>query len=140
MKGQAALHRQLERVPNLILDELRPLLEREAERLVQEMRALVPVDEGRLRDSIGWTWGEAPKGALKIGTVKGKSYGTFSITIYAGDFKGDKTAFYAYFVEFGTTTTGAQPFFFPVYRSNRKRVKAAISRGVKRAMQRSNKK
>ena len=138
MIGQAALHRQLERVPNLILAELRPLLEREAAKLVEEMRALVPVDEGRLRDSIGWTWGDVPKGALKIGTVKGKAYGALSITVYAGDFKGDKTAFYAYFVEFGTTATGAQPFFFPVYRANRKRIKSAISRGVKRAMKRSN--
>lgn len=138
MIGQAALHKQLERVPALLLAELRQVLEQEAAKLVEEMRTLVPVDEGDLRDSIGWTWGDVPKGALKIGSVGGKSYGKLSITIYAGDFKGSKDKFYAYFVEFGTVKTGAQPFFFPVYRSNKKRIKARISRGVKRAMKRSN--
>lgn len=134
MKGQAALHKQLEAIPAALLAELRIVLEREAENLVQEMRRLVPVESGILQESIGWTWGEAPAGRIKIGSVGGKRFGTLSISIYAGAKNGDDDAFYSYFVEFGTTSATAQPFFFPVYRANRKRIRANLKRGISRVM------
>lgn len=126
-------------------------MEKAAEDTVQLMRRLVPVDSGALRDSIGWTWGDAPKGALVLGRSKNAIDG-LSITIYAGSRDkslGDHDAFYARFVEFGTEAhiaggkfvgakipaIAAQPFFFPAWRikkrSNKNRMTRAIRQGIK---------
>ena len=68
-----------------------------------------------------------------IGTVGGREYGTMRITIYAGG--GD--AFYARFQEFGTVKMPANPFFFPVWRARRKRIKNRISRAVSKGIRES---
>ena len=52
-----------------------------------------------------------------------------TITIYAGDDK----AFYARFVEFGTVKMKAIPFFFPAYRTNKKRAKSRVRRAHTKA-------
>ena len=110
-------------------------IEVQAAKVVADMKRLVPVDSGALRDSIGWTWGDAPKGSVTIGTVRGRSSLRVGVTVYAGTRnkslgKGD--AFYARFQEFGTVKMAANPFFFPAWRANRSRVKAALSRAAKR--------
>lgn len=141
MIGQDKLHRQLASVPGRILAEVKPFLEIEAEKIVREMRSLIHSRSGALAASIGWTWGDVPAGAIKIGSVDGKKYGTLSISIFAGTRDkslGSADAFYARWVEFGTTAAAASPYFFPVFRANRKRIKAGLSRLVRRAMQRSN--
>ncbi|RWR44985.1 HK97 gp10 family phage protein [Sinirhodobacter ferrireducens] len=130
-------------------------METSAEEICDLARAACPVDDGDLKKSIGWTWGDAPKGSVSIGTVGDNA--AMRITIYAGDAK----AYYARWVEFGTKAhaigkgsnsklkgksnqTGAQhngararPFFFPAYRLGRKRainrIKRAISKAVKEA-------
>jgi len=125
-------------------------MEKGAQELIDMMKRLVPVDDGDLRDSIGWTWGEAPAGAKVISQSNADSRG-LKITVYAGSQK----AFYAAWVEFGTAPhnvasgggnkshTGAthghpgsraQPFFFPSYRSLKKRIQSRIKRQAKAAM------
>ena len=47
---------------------------------------------------------------------------------------GNKKAYYAAMVEFGTERTTAQPYFYPSYRANRKRVKARASRAMSKAI------
>lgn len=132
-------------------------MEISAEEICALARAACPVDDGDLKASIGWTWGDAPKGSVAIGTVGDGA--AMRITIYAGDEK----AYYARWVEFGTQAhavgkgsdlsvkgkkrrqTGGQhpgaapqPFFFPAYRLGRKRainrIKRAISKAVKEAV------
>ena len=110
-----------------------------AEALVKEMRAIVPVESGALRDSIGWTWGDVPAGSFTIADIRsgknaGEQYATLRLKIYAGS----RDAFYARFVEFGTKTgRPAQPFFFPVWRNGRaafrNRIRAEVRAAIRRA-------
>jgi HK97 gp10 family phage protein len=113
-------------------------MEQGAEEIVAMMKRLVPVDSGALRDSIGWTWGDAPKGAMVLGKSKAAGGdGRKVITIFAGtrDKKlGDLDAFYVRFVEFGTHKMKAEPFFFPSYRALRKRVRGRITRQMRKAI------
>ena len=130
---------RFKRVPELVRRELVSQLEKEAKKLVAEMNSLKPLKE----IEIGWTWGDAPKGSLKIGTVKNREVGKVAITIYAAGAQG--SGFSANWFEFGTSPrfhksgkpTGqilASPFFWPVYRANKKRVRSSLTRAVNRAM------
>lgn len=107
-----------------------------------EQKRLAPVDDGHLRDSIRYE------------LAHGAKSGNRAVRITAGD----KKAFYAGMVEFGTTPhkirpkkakvlqlgadefvggtvnhpgTAAQPFFFPGYRATRRKARAAIAKGVR---------
>lgn len=132
------LQQKLRAVPAKVQMAVKPVLERHAAEVVMQMKALAPRDSGALRDSIGWTWGAAPKGSLVLGVVKGK--GKLSgphITIYAGTRDktlGDQDAFYARWLEFGNSRMPAHPFFFPVWRANRRRVKSSVSRAIKNSL------
>jgi len=115
----------------------RAAMETSADELVAMMKRLVPVDTGALRESIGWTWGSAPKGSVVVAESAADSRG-LKITVYAGTRDkslGDADAFYARFVEFGTVKMAAEPFFFVSYRSLRKRIKSRITREMKKAVQ-----
>ena len=151
------LRRALDRKSGIIRKELVKQLEREAEKVVRQMRILVPRDKGDLAASIGWTWGGVPPGAVTIGRVGRNEYEKVAITIYAGGTEATKRrqnrssgtrardrhrsgAFdtdNARFQEFGTVNMPANPFFFPAYRSEKKRaaanLRAALRRGIKKA-------
>lgn len=146
MVEDAGLKRKLRAIPDKVVSAVKGQMEVHAAQIVAEMRMLAPVlkdpdkrrTPGALRDSIGWTWGKAPKGAMTIATVKGRAVDGLFITIYAGtrDKKlGASDAFYARFQEFGTAKMPASPFFFVVWRSNKQRVRSSISRAVKKAVQ-----
>jgi HK97 gp10 family phage protein len=140
MKGEAELKAAMMAIPQKIRDEVARELEVQAAKVVADMKRLVPVDTGALRDSIGWTWGNAPAGSVSIGTVKGRQFARMAITIYAGTRDkslGERDAFYARFQEFGTVNMPANPFFYPAWRANKTRVKASLTRAVKRAVKRA---
>jgi hypothetical protein len=147
------LKRKLIAVPEFVKAEIKLAMEQSAQEIVKLAQQLVPVRDGDLHDSIGWTWGDAPKGSIAIATVgAGKE---LRITIYAGDEK----AYYARWVEFGVaassrgqritnrsgrsrvsggaTGQGPRPFFFPAYRIGRKKAKARVSRAVRKAAKRA---
>jgi HK97 gp10 family phage protein len=106
-------------------------LEQGATEIVNFAKALVPVRDGDLKDSIGWTWGDAPKGSITLGKVMRKrSDGDMVITIFAGN----ERAFYARWQEFGTQNMTANPFFYPAYRAVRKRVKGRVTRNMRKAI------
>ncbi len=142
IKGLKELQRKLDRLPAVAKARIREAMEQGADEIVSMMRSLVPTDSGDLRDSIAWTYGRAPKGALTLGKVQSVG-GDLTITVYAGN----ATAFYSRFVEFGTAahTAGgkfagatipavaASPFFFISYRANRKKVKSRITRAINKA-------
>ena len=135
------LRARLAKVPDIIREAAASAMEECAAEIVAEMKLLVPVDSGDLRDSIGWTWGEVPPGSFMIDEIRsgknaGQQYATLRIKIYAGS----KEAFYARFVEFGTKTgVRAQPFFFAAYKKwggkakFRARIRAAIRKRIKEA-------
>lgn len=101
-------------------------LDKSAAELTEIIKRAVPVDDGDLRDSVKWRRG-AP---AKRGVIRDRD---LSVTVS----EGDRKAFYAPFVEFGTKDQPGQPHFFPSYRANRKRlarrIKAAQRRAIKEA-------
>lgn len=162
IKNRGRLKAKLLNLPEEIKKGLRATLEKHAQGLVDLQKTLVPVASGDLQDSINWVYGDAPKGSLALGGGGGKKAPTSSgindlkVTVFAGGGK----VYYARFVEFGTqpgrkgarayskskqssrrvlrTHPGnkAQPFFYPAYRMQRKRIaralKAAVSKAIKK--------
>lgn len=136
------LIRKLKAFPPKAEAVIRKAMEDSAEQIVRQMKSLAPVDSGDLQMSIKWTWGDAPKGSLKVGQIKSAA-GNMRITIFAG---GDK-AWYSRFVEFGTRehTAGgkfagatipaipAQPFFYVSWRSGKKSAKSRVTRAMTKA-------
>lgn len=153
LKGLPSLKRKLIRLKEDTMPAVRPAMEQAAELITSTMRSLVPVEDGDLRSSIGWTWGDAPKGSISVS----HSIGSNKITIYAGS----DEAFYARWVEFGTAPHNiakgggtksfaksgsegvkhpgarARPFFFPAYRAHKKDVKKMIAQQVRIAVQKA---
>lgn len=125
-------------IPKHVRDANRDAMEKGATETVAMMKRLVPVETGELRDSIGWTWGDAPAGSLVVGTVGGSKYSTMRIVIYAGNEKtrvGSRNQFQlARIMEFGTQFMPAQPYFFPSWRTMKKRTRDRIKRATKQAI------
>lgn len=137
VEGLDSLRRKLTvTIPERVRRQTRLAMEKGAGEIVDMAKALAPVlsehdprrKAGALRDSIGWTWGDAPKGSIVL--ARSAASDGERITIYAGN----DEAFYARWVEFGTQKMPAIPFFFPSYRALRKRVKGRITREMKKAI------
>ncbi len=124
VQGLKSFDRKMKALPKAVARHVHAAMERSANEIVALARQFVPVDEGDLRDSIGWTWGNVPSGSVAF--MHSGKFDNARITIFAGD----KKAFYAAFVEFGTKATSAHPFFFPAYRFKKKRAKRRISRAI----------
>lgn len=142
------LKSQLARTPQIAVDAAARAMEEGADEIVTFMKSLVPVRSGKLRDSIAWTWGDAPGGSLVIDEIRsganaGRQFATLRITFYVGEW-------YGHFLEFGTAPhaqpnrgtdhpgTVAQPFFYPAWRSMRakfrRKIRAAVRRAIKGAL------
>lgn len=131
VQGLDKLNRRWSKIPARVKAEVSKELEKQAQDIVDDMFSSIQRHiTGDLGGSIAWTWGDAPKGTMTIGTVGGKDYGTMRITIYAGG----KETFYARLVEFGTVKNRPKPFFFPVWRARRNKVKAGIRRAMKKGI------
>jgi HK97 gp10 family phage protein len=129
--GLARFKRKLAAMPAAAKAEIQAAMEASAEEIVDLMRRMVPVDRGDLRDSIGWTFGAPPKGTSVLATSSRSAAGSAGlvITIYAGG--GD--AFHARFIEFGTKSMPAHPFFYPSWRLGKKRARSRITRATNKA-------
>jgi len=145
LKGLPELKAKLVRLKEGTAAPVREAMARAAQMIVDMMKRHVAVDEGDLRDSIGWTFGDKPKYAQAVTTAR---FGDTRVTIYAGSSK----VRYAHLVEFGTRGhpqggmfegtshpgTRPQPFFFTSYRAlrseARKLIRAAIRDAVREAV------
>lgn len=152
--GLARLQKKLERMPKVAKEAIQAAMAAQADEIIAMMKSLAPVDDGDLRDSIGWTFGKKPRYAQAMATMKASMAGDLTITIYAGNSK----VRYAHLVEFGTKPhsiepknakalgpggkygvhvdhpgSKAQPFFYVSYRANKKKTKSAINRAVNKA-------
>ncbi len=125
----ARLQRKLDRLPKATMEAIRMAMERQADIIVAMMKSLVPVDTGDLRDSIGWTWGKAPRGSSIVSTVKASLGGDLTITIYAGGAE----AFQARWIEHGTQKMAAQPYFYVSWRANKRGAGRAVRTAVRKA-------
>jgi HK97 gp10 family phage protein len=135
--GLAKLEQKFKRLPKVARDMVRGAMEQGAEDIVDMMKRRVAEDDGALRESIGWTWGKAPKGSMVIATVEASLAADWTITIFAGN----KEAYYARWVEFGTVGfpgtknpgQGKQPFFYVTWRAKDKETKRRIRRAITKA-------
>lgn len=149
--GLQRLDKKLKRMPQVAKDMIRAEMGRAADEIVAMMRGLVPVDSGALRDSIGWTWGQAPRGSMVVAALRGRGVGgDLSLTIFAGS----SDAYYAKWVEFGTQAhalaknasverglrqdqggkhpgTKAQPFFYVSWRANKRSIRRRVNKAVR---------
>lgn len=118
-EGMDQLQRRIERLPNYVQAAVRAELEKQAEALMRIMRAGAPGGPtGALAASVRR---ENGKHKLQVVVAAG---GPTTTTPYGYD--------YAVGVEFGNEHAPAQPFFYPAYRLQRKRIKSAVKRaGVK---------
>lgn len=137
--GLDRLTRKLTAIPRHVEAATIPAMESGAAEIVTMMKRLAPVESGALRDSIGWTWGDAPEGAMVLGRSKARGGpGRKFITIYAGSAQtmvGSRAQFQlARLQEFGTQNMTANPFFYPSWRASRKRVRGRITRAMKKAI------
>lgn len=133
------LQAKLKKLRENAMPDVLPAMEKAAGAITDMMRRQVAVKSGKLRDSINWTYGDAPKGAMHIRTIV---HGESTITIYAGG-KEEKVP-NAWWVEFGTRPhpnlgqfpgtqhpgSPAQPFFFTSYRALKKETKRMIRRAI----------
>lgn len=150
IEGADKLKRQMRIFPKAAREEIEKALTASAEELVKQARTIVPAEDGDLRDSIGWTFGEPPKGSLVLARAGGTPDwvgANLRITVYAGN----ERAFYARWVEHGTRPhtngglfagtqhpgTRATGFFFGSYRALRRRIRGRISRAINKAAKRA---
>ena len=146
MQGRKALLAKLKRIEGAPRKAMRAALARSADEIVTMQKHLAPKDSGALAASIGATFGDWKPANANVRGFGAARAGDpdLTVTIHAGD----ATAFYAAFVEFGTAPhavggmfEGAQhpgarprPYFYPAWRANRKRAKAAVARAAGKAI------
>lgn len=135
--GLTKLQRKLDRMPAIAKDHIRAEMEKAAYEIVAMMKSLAPVLKepdprrraGALRDSIGWTWGKAPKYSSVVAAVKSSLGGDLTLTIYAGN----SEVRYAHLLEFGTQKMPAQPYFYVSWRANRRGARRRVRKAVRDA-------
>ncbi len=158
--GLRALSTKLSKsLPQQVRLRVKQAIAEGADAIVSTQRNLAPVKTGNLRESIVATMGggEVPKYAAFRSRKQGKSRNSRMIEVADPELAaiitaGNNAVRYAHLVEFGTSPhvnggkfagtqnpgAKAQPFFYPGYRANKKRVKAkiraAIKKGIKEAI------
>lgn len=127
--GLAQFQKRLRSIPKRLKAQVQPALVASAEKMAGDMRRLVPVDSGALRDSITVTpAGQTPPSYSQGARIEPVPENAVAVSA------GNTDARHAHFVEFGTTETPAQPFFLPAYRLNRKKASARIKRAMSKAV------
>lgn len=124
MIGREQLLARLAKIPAAVKDAAEDELKTEVDTLVEAMKRAAPVEDpdgkhpGLVRDSI-----EAIKNPVRPLS--------WTITVSARDMKGRLIGIW---VEFGHGQAGPRPFFFPTYRAQKKRLKAAMFARTRKAI------
>lgn len=143
VKNVDRLKRKLARMSAATKEEIRKALALSAGEIVDLMKRTVPVDDGDLRDSITWRYGDEAK--VKYSQTLGTAGGGHELSVRIS--AGNSRVRYAHLVEFGTSAhivggkfagakhpgSAAQPFFYPSYRLGKRRAKSRVSRAVTKA-------
>lgn len=148
LKGRQALLQKMERMGKAPRAAAREALRKSADEINALQRRLAPVVSGDLQLSIRYTFGSyKPENANVRGV--GASGGTGDPDLTVHFHAGDAKAFYAAWIEFGTagpweikgkfigsTHPGfaAQPFFYPAFRSLRRKAMSRITRALRKAI------
>jgi HK97 gp10 family phage protein len=133
IQGLEALLKKMRALPGAVKEEIEASLVQSANEIADTAKALAPVDDGELRDSIVVT------GPGKL-TPLHSSGGSHKVgDLAAAVSVGNSAVRYAAPVEFGHDGDGKpdgaapRPFFWPAYRSKKKRVRSRTARAVNKA-------
>jgi len=121
------LFRALRRSVPAVQDALRDELAKAGDHFVAKASTFVPRDTGDLAASIKWEWTQ--------NTVADQSRSP-AIVVMAGDEDGGD-AEHVRHVEFGTEFSRKQPFFFPAYRLERRKIKGRLTRAMTKALKKA---
>jgi HK97 gp10 family phage protein len=163
VQGLDRLLRQLADIPKSVSEAAEYQLSENAYELAQAIKSHAPVATGALAESVNFCAGDAPDSA-SLGAASGNPDPLGQALTERGlrysVFAGDKRAFYARWVEFGTRAgtkgdkvsdkthgsrtvqrnhpgTNAQPFFYPTIRARMPALKSAMGRAVGQAAKKS---
>lgn len=131
VSGLARLKRKLAvAIPGHVRRAAKVALEQSADQVVATQKALAPVGKtGALKASIRRSAAENRNGGLSVAIEAGGPTTTKPVR------EGQSAQYdYALGQEFGTADASAQPFFYPGYRGNKKRLKSKISRQTRKAI------
>ncbi len=130
--GIARLQQRLAAIPASVKEAALPAVLRQAERMADTMRGLVPVDTGDLKGSIAVTPAKQstpaysqPGGSMVV------PENAAAITVGNADVR------YAHLVEYGTRGAPAKAYFWPAVRLNQTRAKKAIKAAIGRAVRKN---
>lgn len=128
------LSERLKAIPDAVVRDVRPALIKGAEEVAATMRALVPVDEGDLKESITVTEPGQTTPAYAEGGGK-RTAGSNQALVTAGN----EDVRHGHLQEFGTVKQEAQPFMRPGARlakpKAQRRINRAIGQAIKKAAQ-----
>lgn len=127
--GLARFQRRMRAIPKAAREAVQPALVKGAEEIAGAAKHLAPVDTGDLRDSIAVTGpGRTTPPYSQPGGSRLLEENQAAVTAGGADVR------YAHLVEYGTADTPAQPFFWPAYRSLKKRATSRIKRAIGKAI------
>ncbi|WP_081894756.1 HK97-gp10 family putative phage morphogenesis protein [Ruegeria halocynthiae] len=126
------LEARLNAIPKEVVAALRPALVKGAEEMAANMRALVPVDEGDLKESITVTApGETTPAYAEGGGRRTAGPNQALVTV------GNEDVRHGHLQEFGTVKQEAQPFMRPGARLAKPRAQRRISRAIGQAIKKA---
>ena len=106
--------------------------EKGGEELAQVQRMLAPVDQGKLIRSIRVEPAEQIKTSQGLRDFNGVAVMAGDETTVVQNSTGGRFQ-NARIQEFGTKSRAANPFFFPAWRANKRRIRASITRAIRKA-------
>ncbi|NSZ83438.1 HK97 gp10 family phage protein [Agrobacterium tumefaciens] len=143
LEGWDRLKRRLEKIPKAVREQTQPAITSAAQDVAAVMKALAPVDDGDLKDSI-----EVTPGGQKTPPHSQPGRSTVVPANAAMITAGNSKVRYAHLVEFGTRAhlnggqfagtknpgSRAQPYFFSGFRLAQKKAAAKIKRAMSKAV------
>lgn len=120
-----AFDRKMRELPDAIAKQIEPSLVREANKIAGRIERAAPEDTGDLKDSVAVTPpGRSTPAYSQPGGARVAANNEAVITV------GNTDVRYPHLVEYGTSDTPAQPFFWPAVRTYGKRAQRAIARDL----------
>lgn len=127
--GLARFQQRMRAIPKEVRKAVEPALKKSADEIADLQRNLAPEDTGALKESIHVTApGETTPAYSQPGGSRVAGELEAVITV------GDSDVRYPHLVEYGTTESQAQPFFWPGFRLGKKRASNRIKRAIGKAI------
>ncbi|PRX11235.1 UNVERIFIED_ORG: HK97 gp10 family phage protein [Martelella mediterranea] len=127
--GISRLKKRLNAIPKDVREAVAPDLLKSGNELAATMKQLAPEDSGDLKDSIAVTGpGQQTPAYSQPGGSKTLPENAVAVTV------GNEEVRYPHLVEYGTSKTDAQPYFWPSVRLLKKRITNRTKRAVSKAV------